>query len=62
MFSRWQLPGDPRLTLFLILLWIALLAYAFIKGDPIAWVLAAVFVLFVGLPVLVIYVKGRPRR
>ncbi len=34
---------NPLLTAFLVVLWLALVIYAFASGDPLAWVLTGIF-------------------
>lgn len=50
---------NPLLTLFLVVLWLALVIYAFASGDSLAWVLAGVFLFAVAIPTAVIYIGAR---
>jgi small-conductance mechanosensitive channel len=50
---------NPLLTAFLVVLWLALVIYAFASGDPLAWVLAGIFVFAVAIPTAVVYIGAR---
>jgi small-conductance mechanosensitive channel len=49
---------NPLLTAFLVALWLALVIYAFASGDPLAWVLAGVFLFTVAVPTAVVYISA----
>src|SRR5260221_2297911 len=44
---------NPLLTAFLVVLWLALVIYAFARSDPLAWVLAGIFLFAVAIPTAV---------
>jgi hypothetical protein len=50
---------NPLLTAFLVVLWLALVIYAFASGDPLAWVLAGIFVFAVAIPTAAVYIGAR---
>jgi hypothetical protein len=50
---------NPLLTAFLVVLWLALVIYAFASGDPLAWVLAGIFLFAVAIPTAVVYIGAR---
>ena len=45
---------NPLLTAFLVVLWLALVIYAFASGDPLAWVLAGIFLFALAIPTAVV--------
>src|SRR5258707_10446738 len=46
---------NPLLTAFLVVLWLALVIYAFASGDPLAWVLAGIFLFAVAIPTAAVF-------
>lgn len=52
-------PGNPWYTAFILILFAGLLAYGFVKGDPIVFVILPVLLVFFGLPLLLLFVLNR---
>jgi len=50
---------NPLLTAFLVVLWLALVIYAFASGDPLAWVLAGIFLFAVAIPTAVVFIGAQ---
>jgi len=50
---------NPLLTAFLVVLWLALVIYAFASGDPLAWVLTGIFLFAVAIPTAVVFIGAR---
>lgn len=55
-------PGNPWYTAFILILFVMLLTYGFIKGDPIVFVILGVLLVFFGLPLLLLFVLNRAAR
>jgi hypothetical protein len=52
-------PGSPWYTAVILILFAMLLAYGFVKGDPVAFLILAVLLVFFGLPLLLLFVLNR---
>ena len=61
MFSG-LMPQWPWLTAVLVILIAAVVGYGIVKGDPAAYVIAFVLLLFVAVPMLVVFRSARRER
>ncbi|HEX8033076.1 MAG TPA: hypothetical protein VF510_04480 [Ktedonobacterales bacterium] len=52
-------PGSPWYTAVILILFAMVLAYGFVKGDPVAFLILAVLFVFFGLPLLLLFVLNR---
>lgn len=52
-------PGSPWYTAFILMLFAGLLVYGFAKGDPIAFLILTVLLIFFGLPLLLVFILNR---
>jgi hypothetical protein len=60
MYPR-GLPGDPRITILLGLLFVALFIYVVINGDTFGYVVFGVLAVFILLPAIVLLALNRGR-
>lgn len=56
---KMRAPGNPWYTVFVLILFVVLLAYGFAKGDSIVFFILPVLLIFIGLPLLLLYVLNR---
>lgn len=59
---KMRAPGSPGYTTFILILFAGLLAYGFVKGDPIVFFILPVLLVFFGLPLLLVFVLNRASR
>ena len=52
-------PGSPWYTAVILILFAMVLAYGFVKGDPVAFLILAILLVFFGLPLLLVFVLNR---
>lgn len=56
------IPASRAYTLFIAVLLIGLIGFGIAAGNPYAYIIAGVLLVFLGLPILLIYVMSRAQR